>query len=68
MPDSDVSRTVASVPSRSGAKGSSTFTVTAAWLSSVSSMSVIEPTRRPPTWTSLSRTSWPAFSNTNVYS
>src|SRR5215217_4770729 len=31
-------------------------------------MPLTEPTRRPPTWTSLSGTSWPAFSNTSVYS
>ena len=38
MPDSDVRRIVAFVPSRSGANGSSTRTLTAAWLSSVSSI------------------------------
>src|SRR5215207_861286 len=68
MPDSDVRRIVAVVPSRSGAYGSSTLTLIAAWLSGVSSMLLTEPTRRPPTWTSLSGTSWPAFSNLSVYS
>src|SRR4051812_14506249 len=37
-------------------------------LSSVSSMLLIEPTRRPPTWTSSSGASWPAFSKISVYS
>src|SRR5829696_5445014 len=68
MPDSEVRRIVAVVPSRSGAYGSSTLTLIAAWLSGVSSMLLTEPTRRPATWTSLSGTSWPAFSNTSVYS
>src|SRR5215213_6319948 len=68
MPDSEVSRIVAWVPSRSGAYGSCTLISTAASLSSVSSMLLTEPTRRPPTWTSLSVTSWPAFSNSSVYS
>ena len=40
IPDSDVSRTVARVPSRSGAYGSSTAILTAAWLSSVRLMPV----------------------------
>src|SRR5215217_9200160 len=31
-------------------------------------MSLTEPIRRPPTWTSSSFTSWPAFSNISVYS
>jgi hypothetical protein len=66
MPDSEVSRIAARVPSRSGAYGSSTSTWTAARLSSVSSMSRTRPTRRPATWTSLSGTSWPAVSNTSV--
>jgi hypothetical protein len=43
-------------------------TLTAAWLSSVSSISRTEPIRRPPTCTSSSRTSWPAFWNSRVYS
>src|SRR5919108_71759 len=68
MPDSEVSRMTASVPSRSGAYGSWTRILTAARLSSVSSMSRTEPTRRPPTCTSSSLTSWPAFWNTSVYS
>ena len=42
----------------SGAYGSSTTTLIAAWLSSVSSISRIEPTRRPPTCTSSSTMSW----------
>src|SRR5688500_10629832 len=67
MPESEVRRIVAFVPSRSGAYGSCTSTLTAAWLSGVSSMLLTEPTRRPPTCTSLSGTSWPAFSNRSVY-
>src|SRR4051812_19752331 len=31
-------------------------------------MLLIDPTRRPPTWTSSSVTSWPAFSKISVYS
>ena len=58
----------ACVPCRSGAYGSSTTTLIAAWLSSVSSISRTEPTRRPPTWTSSSVTSWPAFWKIRVYS
>ena len=42
--------------------------LTAAWLSSVRSIDCTEPMRRPPTWTSLPGTSWPAFSNSSVYS
>ena len=40
MPDSDVSRMIACVPSRSGAYGSSTVIRIAAWLLAVSSMLV----------------------------
>ena len=58
----------ACVPSRSGAYGSWTVILIAARLSSVSSISRTEPTRRPPTWTSSSLTSWPALWNSSVYS
>ena len=68
MPDSDVSRMIACVFSRSGAYGSSTLTPIAAWLFSVSSMLVTVPTARPPICTLSPTTSWPAFSNTSVYS
>ena len=68
MPDSDVSRMIACVPSRSGAYGSSTLTPIAAWLFAVSSMLVTVPTARPPICTLSPFTSWPAFSNTSVYS
>src|SRR3954451_2208436 len=68
MPDSDVSRMIACVPSRRGAYGSWTTTLTAARLSLVSSMSRTEPIRRPPTWTSSSFTRWPAFWKISVYS
>src|SRR5215210_4350077 len=68
MPDSDVRRMTAPVPSRSGAYGSSTVILTAAWLSSVRVMSRTEPTRRPPTCTSSSLTSCPALWNSSVYS
>ena len=53
MPDSEVARMVAVVPSWSGAKSSSTFIVTTAFASSSSAMSVIEPIGCPPTRTSL---------------
>src|SRR5689334_8510628 len=68
MPDSEVRRMIAVVPSRSGAYGSWTLTLMAARLSLVSWMSRTEPTRRPPTWTSSSLTSWPAFWKISVYS
>ena len=68
MPDSDVSRMTASVPSRSGAYGSSTRIRMAAWLLSVSRMSSTVPTARPPIWTLSPTTSWPAFSKMSVYS
>ncbi len=68
MPDSEVSRITACVPSRSGAKGSSTRMRTRARLSSVSVISRTEPMRRPPTWTSSPLTSWPAFWNSRSYS
>ena len=64
MPDSEVARIVAVVPSWRGAKSSSTFIVTTAFASSSSTMSVIEPIGWPPTRTSLPGTSWPAFSKT----
>ena len=51
MPDSDVSRMIACVPSRSGAYGSSTPIRIAAWLFEVSSIPLTVPTARPPIWT-----------------
>ena len=68
MPDSDVSRITACVPSRSGAYGSSTVTLIAAWLFEVSSIVLTVPTARPPIWTLSPFTSWPAFSKISVYS
>ena len=66
MPDSEVERIVAVVPSWSGAMSSSTSIFTTACAESSRSMSVIVPTGRPPTRTWLPLTSWPAFSNTAV--
>ena len=68
MPDSDVKRMTACVPSRSGAYGSSTPIPIAAWLSGVSSIDFTVPTARPPIWTLSPFTSWPAFSKISVYS
>ena len=51
---------MAVVPSCSGAN-SSTVIVISASLLLVSLISLTEPTRRPPTWTSSPFTSWPAF-------
>ena len=48
MPDSEVRRISACVPSRSGAYGSFTVTLTAAWLLRVSSILPTVPTARPP--------------------
>src|SRR3954453_3494850 len=64
MPDSDVVRIVAVVPWWRGAMSSSTFIVTTALAWSSRPMSVIVPTERPPTRTSLPFTSWPALSKT----
>ena len=61
MPDSELARIVAVVPSCSGARSSSISILTSAWASSVSAMSVIVPIGLPPTWTWLPVTSWPAF-------
>jgi hypothetical protein len=60
MPDSDVARITASVPSWSGANLSSSMTISA-WPSSVSLMSEIVPIGWPDTITKLPFTSWPAF-------
>ena len=68
MPDSEVNRITACVPSRSGAYGSATVTLIAAWLFEVSSIALTVPTARPPIWTLSPLTSWPAFSKTSVYS
>src|SRR3954471_5381152 len=67
MPDSEVWRITALVPSCSGEKSLSTSIVTFAWLSLVSWMSRTEPMRRPPTCTSSSLTSWPAFWKSSSY-
>src|SRR3954454_1918032 len=67
MPDSDVARTTAVVPSCSGAGAPFIFTVISAWLSSVRPILVIDPTRRPPTWTSSPFTSWPALRKSILY-
>src|SRR4051812_2597484 len=64
MPDSDVARIVAVVPSCSGARSSSTFMVTTALASSSRSIAVIVPIGCPPTRTSLPGTSCPALSKT----
>src|SRR5262245_40665778 len=68
MPDSDVSRMTASVPSCSGAYGSLTLILTAAWLLEVSAIAFTLPTGRPPICTLSPFTSWPAFSKISVYS
>src|SRR4051812_19395786 len=68
MPDSDVSRMTASVPSCSGAYGSLTATLTAAWLLEVSEIAFTLPTGRPPICTLSPFTSCPAFSKISVYS
>src|SRR3954454_6885634 len=68
MPDSDVSRMTASVPSCSGAYGSATLIFTAAWLLEVSEMAFTLPTGRPPICTLSPFTSCPAFSKISVYS
>ena len=64
MPDSEVARIVAVVPSCRGSTGSPTSMVTIALAESSSWMSEIEPIGCPPTRTSLPGTSWPAFWNT----
>ena len=64
MPDSEVARIVAEVPSCSGATASPISMVTMASALLFSSMSEIEPIGCPPTRTSLPGTSWPAFSKT----
>jgi len=61
MPDSDVARMIAVVPVVRGANSSSTAIRISASLPPVSSISLTEPIRRPPIWTSSSVTSWPAF-------
>src|SRR4051812_24797911 len=68
MPDSDVSRMTASVPSCSGAYGSATLIFTAAWLLEVSEIAFTLPTGRPPICTLSPFTSCPAFSKISVYS
>src|SRR3954451_24666714 len=68
MPDSDVSRMTASVPSCSGAYGSATLIFTAAWLLEVSAIAFTLPTGRPPICTLSPFTSCPAFSKISVYS
>src|SRR3954467_15201942 len=68
MPDSDVSRMIACVPSCSGAIGSCTEIAIAAWLFGVSLIDLTLPTARPPTCTLSPFTSWPAFSKISVYS
>src|SRR3954453_6383662 len=68
MPDSDVRRIVACVPSRSGGYGWSTEALVAAWLFAVSSIAFPVPTARPPICTLSPFTSWPAFSKISVYS
>src|SRR5215211_5976919 len=64
MPESDVARTTAVVPSWSA---SSTEIVTSACASSVRSMLSTEPTGWPATRTSLPATSWPPFWNIRWY-
>ena len=64
MPDSEVARIVAVVPSCSGENAPSTSMVTTAFAEASSSMSAIEPIGWPPTRTSLPGTSWPALSKT----
>ena len=68
MPDSEVARIVAIVPSCRGAKSLSTVTVISAWLSSVSLMAFTPPMRRPPTCTSSPFTSCPALAKRSLYS
>src|SRR3954452_22349475 len=68
MPDSEVSRTTACVPSCSGAYGSCTAILTAAWSSCVSEIDFTVPTARPPTCTLSPFTSWPALTKISVYS
>src|SRR3954447_15505022 len=68
MPDSDVSRMTASVPSCSGAYGSPTLILIAAWLLDVSEIALTLPTARPPICTLSPFTSCPAFSKISVYS
>src|SRR6478735_3895892 len=67
MPDSDVSRMIACVPSCSGAYGSWTLILTAAWLLAVSAIAFTLPTGRPPICTLSPFTSCPAFSKISVY-
>src|SRR3954447_1517731 len=68
MPDSDVSRMTASVPSCSGAYGSPTLILIAAWLLDVSEIALTLPTARPSICTLSPFTSCPAFSKISVYS
>src|SRR3954453_21999434 len=68
MPDSDVSRMTASVPSCSGAYGSPTLILIAAWLLAVSEIALTLPTARPPICTLSPFTSCPSFSKISVYS
>src|SRR3954454_20015461 len=58
---------IAVVPSCSGAKSLSTAIVICAWLSFVRSILRTEPMRHPPTCTSSSLTSWPAFWKSSSY-
>src|SRR3954464_14170803 len=68
MPDSDVSRMTASVPSCSGAYGSSTLILIAAWLLEGSEIAFTLPTGRPPICPLSPFTRRPAFSKISVYS
>src|SRR5262245_42359186 len=68
MPDSDVSRITAAVPACSGAYGSCTLILTAAWLLEVSAIDFTLPTGRPPICTLSPFTSCPAFTKISVYS
>ena len=60
MPDSEVARMMAVVPSCRGANSFIVIVISASLLL-VSLISLTEPMRRPPTWTSSPFTSWPAF-------
>src|SRR3954451_9736546 len=68
MPDSDVSRMTASVPSCSGAYGSATLIFTAAWLLEVSEIAFTLPTAVPPGATVWPLTSLRTVSKISVYS
>ena len=67
MPDSEVARTIAVVPSCSGANSFWISNVISASLSSVSLISRTEPIRRPPICTSLSFTSSVAVWRRSLY-